>query len=131
MKLGTSILAAAAGLLVAAAAIAAPYREEHVTGGVLDLVWSRGYDVQNKVEALTLLPGNPAYANPSGDHTVAVATNSFAPDSGGIIVSTIDNMGNNDYAWEGWMFTGDARVITGFSRIEERETGFYAQRLPD
>lgn len=31
----------------------------------------------------------------------------------------------------GWMFTGDAQVITGFSRIEEREAGFYADRRPD
>jgi len=29
------------------------------------------------------------------------------------------------------MFTGDAQVITGFSRIEEREAGFYADRRRD
>lgn len=31
----------------------------------------------------------------------------------------------------GWMFTGDAQTITGFSRIEDREAGFYAVRRPD
>jgi hypothetical protein len=31
--------------------------------------------------------------------------------------------------FNGFMFTGDGRVITGSSRLEERETGFYAMRL--
>jgi hypothetical protein len=33
--------------------------------------------------------------------------------------------------FHGWMFTGDARAITGFSRLQERETGFYALRVQD
>lgn len=30
--------------------------------------------------------------------------------------------------FQGWMFTGDGRAITGFSRMQERDTGFYAIR---
>jgi hypothetical protein len=30
--------------------------------------------------------------------------------------------------FQGWMFTGDGRAITGTSRLQERETGFYALR---
>jgi hypothetical protein len=30
--------------------------------------------------------------------------------------------------FQGWMFTGDGRAITGTSRLQERETGFYAVR---
>lgn len=30
--------------------------------------------------------------------------------------------------FQGWMFTGDGRVITGAARMNERETGFYAVR---
>lgn len=31
--------------------------------------------------------------------------------------------------YRGWLFTGDARAITGSARLQERETGFYAVRL--
>ena len=31
--------------------------------------------------------------------------------------------------YQGWMFTGDGRVLTGFSRLQDRETGFYAERV--
>ncbi len=31
----------------------------------------------------------------------------------------------------GCMFTGDAKAIAGFSRLQERETGFYAVRIDD
>jgi hypothetical protein len=31
--------------------------------------------------------------------------------------------------FQGLMFTGDGKAITGFSRLQERETGFYAVRL--
>ena len=30
--------------------------------------------------------------------------------------------------FQGMMFTGDGRIITGFARLQERETGFYAVR---
>jgi hypothetical protein len=29
------------------------------------------------------------------------------------------------------MFTGDGRAITGSSRLQDRETGFYAVRIED
>jgi hypothetical protein len=31
--------------------------------------------------------------------------------------------------FQGWMFTGNGQAITGFSRLLERETGFYAVRI--
>lgn len=31
--------------------------------------------------------------------------------------------------FQGWMFTGDGRAITGTSKLQERETGFYAVRV--
>lgn len=30
--------------------------------------------------------------------------------------------------FQGWMFTGDGRIITGSTRLEKQETGFYAER---
>jgi hypothetical protein len=33
--------------------------------------------------------------------------------------------------FQGWLFTGDARAITGSSRLLEREAGFYAVRVED
>ncbi len=87
--------------------------EEHVTGGVLDLAWDNGFGVSNNMEPLTLDPADPAYANPSGDHTVGSATNSQAPDSGGVILTTIDPHGADDYTWEGWIFTGTGNTRRG------------------
>jgi hypothetical protein len=31
--------------------------------------------------------------------------------------------------FKGWLFTGDGKALAGFSRLQERETGFYALRL--
>ena len=31
--------------------------------------------------------------------------------------------------FQGWMFTGDGKAITGTSKLQERETGFYAVRI--
>jgi hypothetical protein len=93
--------------------------EEHVTGGVLDLVWKPGLllpngdPLPNVMHAATLAPSDPAYANPSGDHTVAVATNSFAPDSGGVILTCTDPGPVSDYSWEAWMFTGAGNTRRG------------------
>ncbi len=33
--------------------------------------------------------------------------------------------------FQGWLFTGDARALTGFSRVGEREAGFYAERVEE
>jgi len=96
-------------------ASAAEILSEHVTGGTLDLNWVRGFDVQNKMFPKTLDPADPAYANPSGDHTVAVAQTSI-PDSGGIIVTSVDPGAlNADYAWEGWFFTGNGDTRRGLT----------------
>ena len=97
----------------ATASSAAPLREEHVTNGSLDLVWAPGFGVSNNMKPLALTPDNPAYANPSGDHTVACATNSIAPDSGGIILTCTEPAGLSDYIWEGYMFTGDGNTRRG------------------
>lgn len=113
MKTATGwTLAILALALTASGAGASPYREEHVTGGALDLTWISGYDTPNNMMPVTLAPADPAYANPSGDHTVASATNA-ATINGGIIVTTIDAQGVNDCQWEGWIFTGDGNTRRG------------------
>ena len=33
--------------------------------------------------------------------------------------------------FQGWLFTGDGRALTGSSRLQERETGFYALRVEE
>jgi hypothetical protein len=119
MKLAKSvILGALMGALLAGLATAS-VREEHVTNGVLDLVWVPGLTLPNGdvlpnvMHAAILDPSDPAYANPSGDHTVGVATNSMAPDSGGAILTCTDPAGVSDYTWEAWMFTGDGSTRRG------------------
>ena len=113
MILRTRVLATTAGLmLIASAALAAPYRQEHVTGGALDLSWRNGYDTSNSMQPLTLDASDPAYANPSGDHTVGLCTTAI-PDSGGIIVTTVDAAGINDYMWEAYMNTGAGNARRG------------------
>ncbi len=106
-------VSAVALTLAATTALAAPAREERVTGGVLDLVWHPGMGITNVMQPATLSPGHPAYNNPSGDHTVAVATNSMAPDSGGVILTATEPAGLSDYVWEGWVFTGDGNTRRG------------------
>ena len=99
-------------------------REEHVTGGVLDLVWDPGFGLSNRMQPLALLPTDPAWANPSGDHTVGVATNSAAPDSGGLILTTTDPAGLSNYVWEGWIFTGNGDTRRGLVVRADPTNGF-------
>jgi hypothetical protein len=104
-------------------ASAAPVRQEHVTNGSLDLVWAPGFGISNNMKPLTLTPDSAAYANPSGDHTVACATNS-APDSGGIILTCTEPAGLSDYIWEGYMFTGAGNTRRGLVVRADPNNGF-------
>ena len=36
-----------------------------------------------------------------------------------------------EQTFQGWLFTGDGKVLTGSSRMLDREAGFYAVRLED
>jgi len=113
MKLAkTLVLGLALGAALSTPARAA-VREEHVTGGVLDLVWNPGLGLSNRLQPLTLAPGDAGYANPSGDHTVGLARSSMAPDSGGAILTCTEPAGLSDYSWEGWIFTGDGNSRRG------------------
>jgi hypothetical protein len=105
----TFVILASVAPLPSAAAIL----EEHVTGGVLDLPWLNGFGVSANLQPLTLVSGDPALPNPSGDGTVGVATNSAAPDSGGVVLSGVDPGNISDYAWEAWVFTGAGNTRRG------------------
>ena len=112
-----------AGVLCAASATAAPVREEHVTGGALELQWQNGFGVSANMQPATLSAGHPAFANPSGDHTVAVAT-TMRPDSGGIVLSATEPAGLSDYEWEAWIFTGDGNSRRGLVVRADPTNGF-------
>ena len=98
---------------------------EKVTGGNLDLVWVPGFNTPvRNMQALTLGPSDPGYANPSGDHTVGLAVNTV-PDSGGIILTMTDpGAFNTDYCWEGWMFTGAGNTRRGIVVRGDASTSF-------
>ena len=36
-----------------------------------------------------------------------------------------------EQTFQGWLFTGDASALTGSSRLQEQETGFYAVRVEE
>ncbi len=93
-------------LALAASASAAVIAEEHVPGGNTQLNWVTGFNTNRMLIGGTLDASDPAYANPSGDHTVGLLTTAIT-DSGGIAMSCIDPQGAQDYTWEGWFFTGD------------------------
>jgi hypothetical protein len=119
----TALWSIMAAWLVVATAWAAPVREEHVTNGNLDLVWAPGFGVTANMMPLTLDPSHPAYGNPSGDHTVANATN-MPPDSGGIVLTCTDPAGLSDYSCEGWIFTGDGNTRRGLVVRGDPNNGF-------
>ena len=98
-------------------------KKESVTGGVLQNSWLPGFGVQNNATAVTLAPADPAYANPSGDHTVISTTNSV-PDSGGIVLSCTDPLGQADYVWEADMFTGAGNTRRGLVVRADASFGF-------
>lgn len=109
-----TLLATAIALtLTAGAAGAVVVAEEHVPGGVPALTWLTGFNTDRKLEGLTLDVADPAYAaHPSGDHTVGAVTTAI-PDSGGLVLSCTDPLGQADYEWEGWMFTGNGDARRG------------------
>jgi hypothetical protein len=37
----------------------------------------------------------------------------------------------SEQTFQGWLFTGDAQILTGTSRLLEREAGFYARRVEE
>jgi hypothetical protein len=37
----------------------------------------------------------------------------------------------SEQTFQGWLFTGDGQVLTGTSRLQEREAGFYARRVEE
>ena len=111
-------------LLTTGQAMAAPVRAEHVTLGNLDLNWENGFGVSNKMKPLTLTVSDPGFANPSGDHTVACATNSFAPDSGGIILTCTEPAGLSNYIWEADFFTGEGNSRRGLVVRADPANGF-------
>lgn len=102
--------------LLLASAIARPaaatIEEEHVPGGNTQLVWVPGFATNRMLIGGTLDSSDPAYANPSGDHTVGLLTTA-ATDSGGIALSCTDPGVYSDYGWEGWFFTGDGNSRRG------------------
>jgi hypothetical protein len=37
----------------------------------------------------------------------------------------------SEQTFQGWLFTGDGQVLSGSSRLAEREAGFYARRVEE
>jgi hypothetical protein len=99
-------------LLIPAGARAVTVREEHCTGGVLDLVWQPGFGLPFNLQPGTLAPADPGYANPSGDHTVGLATTGTLAE-GGLVLSATDPLGYANYTWEAQVFTGDGNSRRG------------------
>lgn len=102
----TLIVASLLSLVVALPAAAVTVAEEHVPGGNTQLTWVTGFNTNRMLIGGTLAPSDAGYANPSGDHTVGVLTTAIT-DSGGIALSCTDPLGQSDYTWEGWVFTGN------------------------
>lgn len=117
-------------LTLALAAFAAPAGAavifvESVPGGTLARPWLNGFGVSSTIVGTTLDPSHPAWANPSGDHTVGVATTSIAPDSGGVVLAATDpGLTGADYTWEGWMFTGEGNSRRGLVVRADPSNGF-------
>jgi hypothetical protein len=108
----TGLLAALAVSAVPSPSSAEEVIAERVTGGTLDLVWVPAFGFTLPMVGETLDPDHPAYDNPSGDHTVAVLTNTI-PDKGGLGLNATDPGAVSDYIWEGWVFLGDGETRRG------------------
>jgi len=88
------------------------FLKEQVPGGALEQTWAPGFGVGRTFQPLTLTSSDAAFANPSGDHTVAVLTNNDV-NLGGIAAAFTDNRGCQDYYWSGWFFTGAGNTRRG------------------
>jgi hypothetical protein len=98
-------------------------KQETVAGGVLQQYWAPGFGVGRIFTPLTLTPADPAYANPSGDHTVAVLTNNDT-NLGGIAASATDANGYFDYSWQADFFTGAGDTRRGLIVRADATNGF-------
>jgi hypothetical protein len=113
MRLANTITAAALLVMTSFAIPAhATTVEEHVPNGNTQLIWVPGFGTNRMLIGETLDPSDPAYANPSGDHTVGALTTATT-DSGGIALSCTDPQGYADYDWEGWFNVGDGSSRRG------------------
>jgi hypothetical protein len=113
MRLANTITVAVL-LLMSGFAIAALAStvEEHVPNGNTQLIWVPGFGTNRMLIGETLDPTDPAYANPSGDHTVGALTTATT-DSGGIALSCTDPGPCPDYTWEAWFNVGDGSSRRG------------------
>ncbi len=119
----TLALASLALALSVSSAAAAPDLQELITGGAFDLPWTNGLYISAVATPATLGSGHPAYANPSGDHTVMVLATS-TNDSGNVILAATDPHGTADYVWEADVFTGDGTSSRGIVVRADPTDGF-------
>lgn len=124
MTLGRTILSTAALLAVLSpAAGAVVVKQERVPGGTLEQTWSPGFGVGRVFTPLTLVAGDPAIPNPSGDNTVAVLQNNDT-NLGGIALSATEPSGYADYTWEADFFTGAGNTRVGLVLRADPSNGF-------
>jgi len=124
MRLAKTVSLMSALLVFAAAtAAAAVIKQERVPGGALEQTWFPGFGVGRIFTPLTLVAGDPALPNPSGDGTVAVLTN-VDVNLGGIAACATDPGAYADYTWEGWFFTGAGDTRRGLILRADPIDGF-------
>lgn len=113
-----------AALATSASAAGHPYVffQERVPGGVLENTWQDGFGLGRTFQPLTMSPSDPAYANPSGDHTVAVLTNNDVNLGG--LAEAARGFPCPDYFWSGWFFTGDGNTRRGLVVRADSTNGY-------
>jgi hypothetical protein len=114
-----------ATLATSASAAGHPYvfLQERVPGGVLENTnWQDGFALGRTFQPLTMSPSDPAYANPSGDHTVAVLTNNDV-NLGGLAVAA-RGFPCPDYFWSGSFFTGAGNTRRGLIVRADSSNGY-------
>lgn len=97
--------------------------DERVPGGVLNQPdWQDGFGLGRTFQPLTLSPTDPAYANPSGDHTVAVLTNNDVNLGG--LAEAAKGFPCPDYYWSGYFFTGAGNTRRGLVVRADSTNGY-------